>query len=608
MIKQPTAPLRAASVAVALSAFLYGTSAFAQTSEEHTEAFYAFLEEQYEAELMRSPIGLTNEGRRERYDEWDDFSDEAIFDQLAFDQAQLDALHEQFDYDQLSSEAQVSYLLFEADNEQSIEGAAWYRHSFPLNPMFNFPTGVTSMLANSHQIATMQDAEAYITRVAELERAFGQFADRVRDRTAFGVLPPDWVYPRINEALGNLAAGTVSEEAALEHPMYVDFSAKVDALEIDDAEKERLLAELRSAITGPLARGLEGLMAAISEAVPLATTQDGVWRMPNGEAYYEYRVRLGTGLDMTAAEIHNFGLAEIERIKGEMREIMAEVGFDGTLEEFFEFMRTDDQFAYANTDEGRAEFIADAEAAVARIEAVTPQYFNILPRADLEVRRVEAYREAVAPGAFYSSPARDGSRPGIFYANLSNMGEWRRDSMEALVFHEAVPGHHFQLALQNELEGVPSFQRNLFFFSYAEGWGLYAERLAHEMGAYSDAYSEFGRLSFELWRAARLVVDTGVHYHRWDLDQAIAFMQENTALPNYTIENEARRYVVWPGQALSYKMGMTEMLRLRSQAQEELGDQFDIRDFHDVVLANGAVPMSVLNVLVENYIAAERAE
>jgi uncharacterized protein (DUF885 family) len=606
MINQPTIPVRAASVAVALSALLYGGTAFAQASEDHTAAFYTFLEEQFEAELLRSPLGLTQEGRRERYDEWDDFSDEAVFDQLAFDQAQLDALHEQFDYDQLTSEAQVSYLLFEADNEQSIEGAAWYRHSFPLNPLFNFPTGVTSILANSHQIASVEDAEAYISRVAELERAFDQFADRVRDRTAFGVLPPDWVYPQITEALGNL--GAVSDEAALQHPMYADFSTKVDALEIDDAEKERLLAEVRGAITGPLARGLESLMGAIAEATPLATTQDGVWRMPDGEAYYEYRVRLGTGLDMTAEEIHNFGLAEIERIKGEMREIMAEVGFDGTLEEFFAFMRNDEQFAYANTDDGRAEFIADAEAAVARIEAVTPQYFNILPRADLEVRRVEAYREAVAPGAFYSSPARDGSRPGIFYANLSNMDEWRRDSMEALVFHEAVPGHHFQSALQVELEGVPSFQRNLFFFSYMEGWGLYAERLAHEMGAYSDAYSEFGRLSFELWRAARLVVDTGVHYHRWDLDQAIAFMQENTALTDEMINNEARRYVVWPGQALSYKMGMTEILRLRAHAQEELGDQFDIRDFHDVVLANGAVPMSVLNVLVENYIAAERAE
>jgi len=576
--------------------------------EDQTAAFFAFLEDEYEAELMRSPVALMQEGRRERYDEWDDFSDQAVFDQRDFDQRQLDEMHERFDYDSLTRPAQVSYLLFEADNEQAIEGARWYRHGYPINPLFNFPTGVGTILANSHQIANLDEAEAYVTRVSELERVFGQIADRIRDRTEFGVLPPDWVYPQFSQALNGLLASTTSDETARENPLYVDFSTKVDALDISQDEKDRLQAELRAAITGPLARGYEALIAASDEAAPLCTTQDGVWRIPDGDEYYAYRVRLGTGLSMSAAEIHEFGLAEVERIQNEMRGIMAEVGFEGTLQDFYEFMRTDEQFAYASTDEGREEFLSDARAAVSRIEELTPQYFNLLPHSALEVRRVEPYREAYVAGAFYNGPAPDGSRPGIFYASLADMDQWRTNSTEALVFHEAVPGHHFQMALQTEMQDMPSFQRNLFFYSYMEGWGLYAERLAHEMGAYSDPYSEFGRLSLEIWRAARLVVDTGAHYDHWNLDQAIAYMQENTPLPDSSIQNEARRYLVWPGQALSYKMGMTEIMRLRTHAQGELGDRFDIRDFHDVVLGNGAVPMSVLEVLVEDYIQDKLAE
>jgi len=603
-----TSGIRAAAFSIVLAAGLPGGTAIAEPDEVLTQEFYAFLEDEYEAELMRSPLALTSEGRRERYDEWDDFSDEATLDKRDFDQRQLDEMHQRFDYNRLTRPAQVSYLLFEADNEQSIEAADWYRHVYPINPLFNFPSGVNSVLANSHQIANVEEAEAYVTRVAELERVFGQIADQIRDRTAFGVIPPDWVYPQFSEAMSGLHEHTVSEEAALEHPLYNDFSGKVEVLDISQEEKDRLLAELVAAITGPLARGYEVLIAASDEAAPLATAEDGVWRIPDGDAYYEYCVRLGTGLDMSAEEIHQFGLAEVERIQNEMREIMAHVGFDGTLQEFFDFIRTDDQFAYPDSDEGREEFLSDARAAVARVEEATPQYFNLLPHSALEVRRVEPYREAYVAGAFYTGPAPDGSRPGIFWASLADMGTWRRDALEALVFHEAVPGHHFQQALQIEMQNVPSFQRNLFFYSYIEGWGLYAEQLAHEMGVYSDDYTEFGRLNFALWRAVRLVVDTGAHLHHWNLDQVIAYMRENTTLSDSLIQSESRRYFVWPGQALSYKMGMTEILRLRAHAQEELGDKFDIRDFHDVVLGNGAVPMSVLNVLVEDYIEAKLAE
>jgi len=344
----------------------------------------------------------------------------------------------------------------------------------------------------------------------------------------------------------------------------------------------------------------------MNEVAPLATSQDGVWRLPKGEAYYRYAVRTHTGRDLDPADIHDFGLAEVERIQGQMQDIMHQVGYDGSLREFFDYVTTSDQFKYPDTDEGRETLLADNFAAMERIEALRPQYFNIVPEAAMEIRPVEEYRTATSSMASYSVPPPDGSRPGIYYLNLGHMDNFRTYNTEALFFHEAIPGHHFQLATAIESGDVPSFQRNLFVTAFSEGWGLYAERLAHDMGAYDSIYAEFGRLNYELWRAVRLVVDTGAHYHRWDLERVISYMRENTAISDGTIEYEARRYLLWPGQALSYKMGMTEILELRARAQETLGEDFDYGDFHDIVIGNGILTMEVLNRLVDDYIEANR--
>ena len=338
-----------------------------------------------------------------------------------------------------------------------------------------------------------------------------------------------------------------------------------------------------------------------------AAPGDGVWRLPDGEAFYNARLANFTTTDLTAQEIHDLGVENVERIHREMEVIMEEVGFDGSLQEFFVFMREDPQFYYPNTDEGRQAYLDEATAAIERMNARLPEYFITLPQHALEVRRVEPFREASAGKAFYSRPAADGSRPGIYYANLRDMSDMPIYQLEALAFHEGNPGHHMQLAIMTDLQGIPAFRRFGGFTAYSEGWGLYTEYLPLEMGFYEDPYSNFGRLAMELWRAARLVVDTGLHYHQWSREDAIEYLVENTPNSRGDATNAIERYIVMPGQATAYMIGMLKILELRERAETELGDQFDIRMFHEVILRDGAVPLAVLEELIDAWIAEVQA-
>jgi len=345
---------------------------------------------------------------------------------------------------------------------------------------------------------------------------------------------------------------------------------------------------------------------ALEAHAEVATTEDGVWKLPDGKAYYETRLEARTTTDMSAEEIHQLGLSETERIHGEMREIMALVGFEGSLQEFFEFMRTDEQFYLPNTPEGRAEYIAGAEEIIAGMEARLTEVFNRFPEADMVVKAVEPFRERSAGKAFYQRPSADGSRPGTYYANLYRMEDMPTYQMEALAFHEGTPGHHMQIAIQQELDDVPSFRRFSGVTAYSEGWGLYSEYFPKEMGFYQDPFSDFGRLAMELWRAARLVVDTGLHDKQWTREEAVQWLLDNTPNPEGDAIKAIDRYIVMPGQATAYKIGMNKILELRARAESELGAAYDIRDFHDVVLANGPVPLSILEENVEAYIAATK--
>jgi uncharacterized protein (DUF885 family) len=309
---------------------------------------------------------------------------------------------------------------------------------------------------------------------------------------------------------------------------------------------------------------------------------------------------------MTADEIHDIGLAEVARIQDEMRAIMEQVGFEGSLREFFDFLRTGPQFSYPNTDAGRDAYMADATAIIDDMRGRLDTLFITKPKADMVVKRVEPFREDTAFGAFYNSPAIDGSRPGTYYINLKDVREQPKYLQQALAYHEGIPGHHMQIALAQELQGLPKFRTLGGHTAYIEGWALYAESVPSELGLYTDPYSDFGRLSMEIFRAARLVVDTGIHAKKWTREEAVQYYLANIANPEGDIRAEIDRYIVWPGQATAYKIGMIKIQELRKKAEDELGDDFNIAQFHDVILANGSVPLAVLEQLVDDWITEKK--
>jgi uncharacterized protein (DUF885 family) len=338
-----------------------------------------------------------------------------------------------------------------------------------------------------------------------------------------------------------------------------------------------------------------------------AGTDDGVWRLPEGSDFYNQRLSVYTTTSMTAAEIHQLGLDEMARIQNEMRAIMAKTGFKGDLKAFFEYMRAEPRFYKPNTAEGRAAYLAEATTAIDGMRADLPKVFNTFPKAEMLVKAVEPFREKSAGKAFYSQPSMDGSRPGIYYANLYRMQDMPTYQLEALAFHEGIPGHHMQIAISQELSGVPQFRKFGDYTAYSEGWGLYSEFLPKEMGYYKDPYADFGRLAMEIWRAARLVVDTGLHDKKWTREQAVQYLLDNTPNPEGDCRKAIDRYIVYPGQATAYKIGMNKIVELRERAKTALGDKFDIRDFHDVVLKDGPVPLAILEETVDAWIAQEKA-
>jgi uncharacterized protein (DUF885 family) len=395
--------------------------------------------------------------------------------------------------------------------------------------------------------------------------------------------------------------------AGTDTPVFADFKAKVAKLEGPQAEKDRLIADARDALTGPVQRGYRQFLQTWDALEAQSKGNRGAWSLPQGAEFYASRLRNSTTTDMTADQIHEVGLQQVARIHREMERIKTQVGFKGSLQDFFKHLNSGRQYKYANTASGRQQYLADANRYIAQVMAKAPEYFRRLPKAPLEVRAVEAWRQETASIAFYNSPSEDGSRPGIYYVNLADMNQVLKPQTEAISYHEGAPGHHFQIALAQELPDVPKFRRFGGYGAYAEGWGLYAEGLGKEMGFYEDPISEFGMLSTQLWRAVRLVTDTGIHSKQWTREQTIQYFLQNALLSERDATKEVERYFNWPGQATSYMIGQLKILELRDRARQELGPRFDIRDFHQVVLENGSVPLDVLEELVNDYIKRRRA-
>lgn len=581
----------------------------AGAAEDPSAALTAFLDAEFKRIVLdRSPEIQTFLGIKDDYDQWSDPSRANSRETLELYRASVETMRERFDPDELDAQARLSYALYIdglADQEAQFK---WFDHGYLFNQMFGRQSRVPAFLIAQHRVGSEADAIAYIERLERLKANMDTYVDMAQARFEKGIHPPRFVYAYVLDDARNILKGApFDNDADADSTLLADLKGKLDG--VDDLSQERkdeLLVRGTAALLESVGPAYENLIAVMQAQQAEAGTDDGVWKLPDGEAYYRHRLRQMTTTELTAEEIHDIGLKEMDRIHAEMRGIMETVGFEGTLKEFFVFMREDPQFYFPDTEEGRAGYLELATGLIENMKGRLDELFLTKPKADVVVKPVEPFREKSAGKAFYQRPTPDGSRPGVYYANLYNMAEMPRYAAEALAYHEGVPGHHMQIAISQELEGIPMFRKFGGYTAYIEGWGLYSELLPKEIGLYEDPYSDFGRLSLELWRAARLVVDTGLHHKRWTREQAIDYLVENTPNARRDCVKAIERYIVMPGQATAYKIGMLKILELRDKARKALGDDFDIRAFHDVILANGPVPLDVLEDLVDDWIADTR--
>ncbi|MEH6486910.1 DUF885 domain-containing protein [Hyphomonas oceanitis] len=570
-----------------------------------------WFEVKFQEMVARSPMRQTYLGIKDDYGQWDDVTEAHALGDLELQRATVAEMKESFDYEKLDPQAKLSWRLAEYELADAEAQFPFRDHEYIFNQMHGVQSGIPAFLVNQHKVTSLADAKAYISRLNGIPEYLGQNVANARAAAAKGIMPPRFVYDYVLADSRSVIKGEPFPPLAAnwtpDSPLLADFRGKVEALveagTIPQAEADTLMDDAKTALVEKVGPAYEAAIAEMKAQAEVATTDDGVWKLPDADAYYAMRLKHITTTDMSADEIHNLGLAEVARIQDEMRGIMVKVGFEGTLKEFFEFMRIDPQFFKPNTEEGKAEYLAEATAAIDQMRGDLPEVFKTFPKAELIVKAVEPFREKSAGKAFYSRPAPDGSRPGTYYANLYRMQDMPTYQMQALAFHEGIPGHHMQIALAQELEGIPSFRKYGGYTAYTEGWGLYSELLPKEMGYYSDPYDDFGRLAMEIWRAARLVVDTGIHDKHWTREQAIQYLLDNTPNPEGDCKKAIERYIVMPGQATAYKIGMLKIVELRQTAKTALGDKFDIRDFHDVVLRDGAVPLAVLEQNVDTWIA-----
>ena len=562
----------------------------------------AFLDKAFDEAIADAPEILTSLGSKEHYDKLNDYTDARDVKDQELAERQLADMKASFDYAALSPAGQFSYRLFESNIERGRRQFHWRWHDFPISTNGSPAGDIPAFLINQHRVDSVADAEAYVSRLKEVERVMNEVSDYVRIQADKGIVPARLNFAPVRADAEKLLTGAPFDKGP-DNSIFADFKEKVGKLAAPAEVKAKLVADASAALTGPFRRGYDVMFAALDAIEPKAKGNNGAWSLPDGDAYYDEALRLYTTTDLSAGQIHQTGLDEVKRIHGEMEAIKERVGFKGSLQDFFAHIKNDAEFKYPNTDAGRQQYLKDATTLIDEVMQAAPRYFSRLPKAPLEVKAVEEWRQDTAPVAFYNRPTPDGSRPGIYYVNLADMNQVLKPQVSTIAYHEGAPGHHFQIALAQELPGVPKFRKFGGYSAYSEGWGLYAERFGKEMGFYQDPYQEFGMLSSQLWRAVRLVVDTGLHSKRWSREQAIAYFRDNSLVSERDIVKEVERYINNPGQATSYMIGQIRIMELREKAKAELGDRFDIRDFHNVVLANGAMPLDVLEAEVNAWIA-----
>ena len=567
----------------------------------------AWFDTEYEELLQMSPLQLTTQGRKDRYGEIDDMSEDAEDKILAWMAESVKEMEGKFDYDLLSPEAKVSFDLWKYQYEMEKGDIQFRRMNYVFNQMGGVHTMIPTMLINFHKVEEASDMEALVSRISQSGRAINQLLERAKFQTEGGVRPPKFAYEYVIQQSKALIQGQPFTTGADNAPLWTDALGKIEKLEKDGKitaeQAEEFKTKTKSALQESFKPAYEELISWLESELPnLEEKPTGVSRHEMGNALYAHRLKSSTTTSLTAEEIHQIGLSEVKRIQQEMLAIKEQVGFEGDLKEFFKFVNSDPQFFFSNTDEGRQAYLDESTAFLDEIKTKLPDYFGLLPKADLVVKRVEAFREQDGAPQHYNQGTPDGSRPGTYYVHLSDMNAMPKSTMEGVAYHEGNPGHHMQVSIAQELESVPKFRTQMGFNAYVEGWALYSEALAKEMGQYKNPYYDFGRLVNEIWRAIRLVTDTGLHAKGWTEADAIKYFSENSSIAPGAIQAEVRRYMVIPGQATGYKIGMLKIQELRKLAETELGDQFDLKAFHDLVLGGGALPLDILEKVVKEWI------
>ena len=561
-----------------------------------------FFESVFQDSVLDSPEFQASLGYKSNYDKWDDITWQASRQRAYRAKDDLDYLEKNIDFDKLDENTKISYRLMVKRLQRTIDNDNFIFHNYLITHRGGKHSRIPSFLINYHRIDEEQDVKDYISRLRNVEPLMDDLILQLKLRQDVKKIAPAFVFPQAIKTSENIISGYPFEETKKQNVIYEDFMKKLNALEMSDALKLRYQSEMEAVLVTIVNYSYRKLITFLEEQQKLADNNHGVWKFEDGAEYYQHTLDGYTTLGLTAEEIHEIGLSEVERIHGEIYEIMEQVNFDGTLKEFFDFMREDDQFYYPEGPKGRQMYLDQVQVVVDTLSNRIEELFYGLPSIPLQVKAVEAYREASAGIAFYQRGQADGSRPGTYYANLYRMRDMPIYKLENLAYHEAIPGHHMQISIQLEVEDMPSFRKYGGYSVYAEGWALYSETLPKEIGLYKDPYSDFGRLSGELWRACRLVVDTGVHHYKWTREEGIDYYMNNTANPEGDCIGMVERHIVWPGQAVSYKIGMIKVQELRAYAEQELGDKFSIQEFHDVVLRNGSVTMDILEDIVYSWV------
>ncbi|HOZ27799.1 MAG TPA: DUF885 domain-containing protein [Hyphomonadaceae bacterium] len=568
-----------------------------------------YLNAEFEEELAMNPMMLTQMGRKELYDQLGDFSEADVSKQLEWRRESVAGMKAAIDPAKLNDDAKTSWAIWESELDRSELRAAWQRHSYVY--AYGGPhTDLPNFLITYHKVEAPSDIDAYISRIALLGPAIDQFTERAKLAVADGIRTPKFGYERTATEAKNVITGAPFG-AGPASPLWEDINTKIGFLLASDRANDGQAAAWKTAAEAALKDKVrpayERLIAWLNADMANAPSgKVGALTLPKGPEWYNVSLELQTTTKMTADEIHELGLSEVKRIHGEMDKIRTATGFQGDQKAFFEFMRTDKQFYLPDTDAGRAKYLETAQGYLDAMYKKLPEYFGRLPKAPLVVKRVEAFREVPGGAAHYYGPTPDGSQPGIFYAHLVDMSAVSLWALESLAYHEGVPGHHMQIAIQNELTDIPLFRTQYGYGAFAEGWGLYAEDLGKTMGMFTDPYNDFGRLNSELWRSVRLVLDTGLHAKGWTEEEAVAWAMANSARPESSIRSEVRRFLLWPGQATSYKIGMIAIQKLRDEAKAALGDKFDWKSFHDTVIDGGSMPLPVLETRVRAWIAGQK--